>query len=433
MALRDNVVEKYLHKDAFWSPYDKTPDYSILNNVNIPKPDAIREFQLQKIQNFSDMAIEQRFNALDGAVKNDFGQLLSQFESDEDQEINTALENIITAINSLYYVNKSEEKSEKDWEALQQRLNKVKKRLDEVLKITNGGDRPVLQSQLAQVEEALIACNLDTSNPAKVNEFLKQINNFKGSLLEELGVAFIKNLGIPNIESIRLGSVYLNASNEGEYHKGQLIQDLIAYNVQNADVLKNTTITYGVPNEKGGKDEITTSLEDFFKAVEKANGQSKQITINDEAYETILGLQAINIQAKSGKNQLPWNKNKSTKVSIGEFTDEIGNFPVGYSIRRTFELLSTLNSEEKNNQPWTLVDISEDYNALANYGLATVMNKVLHLSEKGNQYLLTPYGFMSYPKRVEQLFKTEEHIAMIQDNIVLNKNTLSDGHLVTIA
>ena len=44
MSLRDNVVEKYLHKDAFWSPRDKTPDYSVLNDVNIPGPKAIREF-----------------------------------------------------------------------------------------------------------------------------------------------------------------------------------------------------------------------------------------------------------------------------------------------------------------------------------------------------------------------------------------------------
>lgn len=277
MALRDNVVEKYLHKDAFWTPYNMTPDYSVLNDVNVPDLKAIREFQLQKIQNFSNFAIEQRFNMMDGAVKNDFSKLLSQFESDEDQEINVALENIITAINSLYYVNKSEEKSEKDWKVLQQRLKKVKKSLDEVLKLTNGGERPVLESQLKQVEEALVACNFDTSNSETVNEFLKQINNFKGQLLEELGVAFLKNLKIPNIESIRLGNVYLNASKEGNYHKGQLIQDLMAYSVKDMDILKNTMITYNLPNEKGSKDEITTSLEDFFKAVEKINGQSLTI------------------------------------------------------------------------------------------------------------------------------------------------------------
>jgi hypothetical protein len=46
-------------------------------------------------------------------------------------------------------------------------------------------------------------------------------------------------------------------------------------------------------------------------------------------------------------------------------------------------------------------DSSDDYNALANYGLATVMNKVLHLSTEGNQYVLTPYGFMTFSARMK--------------------------------
>jgi hypothetical protein len=41
--------------------------------------------------------------------------------------------------------------------------------------------------------------------------------------LEELGVAYFRKLGIPNIESIRLGSVYLNTDGRKGRHRGQLI------------------------------------------------------------------------------------------------------------------------------------------------------------------------------------------------------------------
>lgn len=428
MALRDQVVENYANKDAFWTPYTKTPNYAELNNVVIPGPQAIRNFQLMKIKNFSDQAISSKFQDLNGFIVNkNLGKLISQFESDENQEIDKALENVITKVNGLYYVNKKDEKSEKDWSVLQQRLQSLEKALSEVIAITKGGERPVLESQLQKVQNMLHECQIKSSDPNALNAFLKDINNFKGSMLEELGVAYIKSLGIPNIDSIRLGNVYLDTDERNGRHKGQLIQDLLAYDVSNPDLFKNVNIEYKLPGEDK---KISTSLEDFFKAVEKANGQSKQIVINDEAYNVLLKLQSINIQAKSGKNQLPWNKNKSTSVKISEFTDETDGLTI--SINRTFNLLASLNNSENPQRPWLLKDTSKDYNALANYGLATVMNKVLHLSENGNQYLLTPYGFMTYAERVEQLFETNRHIAMMQDDIVLNKDPLNTPHIVTI-
>ncbi|MDY5985153.1 MAG: hypothetical protein SPI94_06790 [Candidatus Onthovivens sp.] len=50
------------------------------------------------------------------------------------------------------------------------------------------------------------------------------------------------------------------------------------------------------------------------------------------------------------------------------------------------------------------------------------MNKVLHLSEKDNQYLLTAYGWKTYPERVEELFKKLGKIATIQDTVNLSGN-----------
>ena len=50
---------------------------------------------------------------------------------------------------------------------------------------------------------------------------------------------------------------------------------------------------------------------------------------------------------------------------------------------------------------------SSKYDAIANYGLATALVKTLHLDKHGNQYLLTPSGFISYTERMTQLMKEE--------------------------
>jgi hypothetical protein len=39
----------------------------------------------------------------------------------------------------------------------------------------------------------------------------------KGNALEELGVAYLKSLNLPNINSIKLGNVYLKTSKENRH------------------------------------------------------------------------------------------------------------------------------------------------------------------------------------------------------------------------
>lgn len=272
----------------------------------------------------------------------------------------------------------------------------------------------------------MAACNLNSLDSATVNEFLKNINQMKGNTLEELGVAFFKKLKVPNIDSIRLGSVYLNTDGRNGRHKGQLIQDLIAFDITSPDILKDVEVEY---RPVGSDKYIKAPLSTLFKDIESANGGSKQLSITDETYDVLLGLHSIGVQAKSGKNQLPWNKNASTSVSIGEY-DKVDKLAI--SVYRTFELLHTLNNSENSTQPWKVQNTSGDYNALANYGLATVMSKVLHLSEQGNQFVLTPYGFMTFSARMKQLLKTNNYIALIQGNVVLNESTMSNKYSVGI-
>ena len=126
---------------------------------------------------------------------------------------------------------------------------------------------------------------------------------------------------------------------------------------------------------------------------------------------------------------MPWNQNASTSISIGEYDKTDG---LAISVYHTFHLLHSLNNVENDVQPWMVKDTGADYNALANYGLATVMNKVLHLSEQGNQFVLTPYGFMTFSARMKQLLKTNNYIALIQGSVVINNTTMSNKYKVSI-
>ena len=42
---------------------------------------------------------------------------------------------------------------------------------------------------------------------------------------------------------------------------------------------------------------------------------------------------------------------------------------------------------------------------MANYELSKSLSKVLHLSDKGNQYVLTPNGFMPFVSRILELYE----------------------------
>ena len=71
---------------------------------------------------------------------------------------------------------------------------------------------------------------------------------------------------------------------------------------------------------------------------------------------------------------------------------------------------------------------------MANYGLATVLSKILHLSsDKGNQYLLTPQGFVTYPERIEYLFNKHKSIITVSSNIkITSNNTLTQKYAAQI-
>ena len=287
------------------------------------------------------------------------------------------------------------------------------------------GGQKIPEHYLQSLENAIQACGLKGLNDNILDEWFKDLNNYKGALIEDIGVSWLSLLEIPNISTINTGALNLQGTTISEgRHKGQLIQDLMMIECSSPELLK-INISY---KPIGSNKMITTTLDKFFKAMEQASGQSKQIIISDEGYSTLLELSRLNIQAKAGLNQKPWNENKSTQISIGEFNQSDG---LVVSAKRTFQLLNQLDQEPDPKTGIWVKNTSKDYNMLADYGLSTVLFKILHLNNKdGNQYLLTPQGFITYNDRIKQLMEKRKSRIYLKGAVSINENTLGTKYQV---
>ena len=421
---RSVVIEQYINKDPFWNSVQHNENFEELNKVRTPRESEIRDFQVKKIKDFQQTALSNKFAGMNNFItQGNFQELISKFESDETKEIDKAITNLVTRFNSVKYYIKGKDadstRSEKEWHNIQIRLQNMINALKNIINKV-GESTPILESELKELQYLLDQAGMgNKGNTEEVRQFINKAHLKKGDLLEEIGVAWIRSLNVPEIESIRLGTVYEDTiSKKTGKAEAWLIQDILAYDKEDTR-LDSITVEYRI----AGKPEDgyqTCTLRKLFEIIENANEKSETVHITDNTLTAIMALNSLAIQAKSGKDQLPWNVNARTSVSICDFSNETLGLALG--INRTFQLLKQLNNLDNGTQPWLIKDTSEDYQALANYGLATVMNKVLHLSERDNQYLLTAYGWKTYPERVEELFKKLGKIATIQDTVNLSGN-----------
>lgn len=417
-----NIHKEFPGRNPFWGdPYEK------LNEVTVPSIQAIQQYQLAKIEAFQKIASDQvaaknqKLNAL--FLNGQINSLASITDSDMDVKLDEALEKIVSAINGTYAGNKHKD-SEYNYSLLKTQLTKLKSAIEQlnsaiISQNANGGIPAVY---LDTVNNAIDACSMESLDANVLDEWFKHLNKYKGDLVEDFGVAWLSLLKIPNVESIELNTGALNYQGDKKGHKGQIIQDLMSLQVTGLD-LDNIPIRY---RSAGEKTFVTTSLREFLNQMDQASNQHKQIILEDDGYDVLLGLSQLNIQAKAGLNQRPWNVNKSTQVSIGEFSPEDG---LVVSAFHTFDLLDSLDKEGAPEYDWVATN-SSDYNALANYGLATVLFKVLHLNEDGNNYLLTPQGFTTYTDRLKELMsrgKGNRRIG-IKGNVTVDQKTMDNSY-----
>lgn len=375
----------------FWGRYEE------LNNVVTPSISAIQAYQLQKIKQFEEISASRmekyaRINKLFSS--GNVNKLQSEYAENENNTIDQAITNIIKAINGTYQARTRIDKNqyEYDYQKLQDKLKNLRAAINSVNKMLKS-EQTINKYFLDQIDNAIEKCGIESSDPS---QWFKMINQFKGDIVEEIGLKWLNSFGVSNIKTLNVGSLsYQGSSNKGR-HKGQLIQDLMILQVDDFD-LDMIPIEY-----KFNKEKKIVTLKEFIEKIETMTGESEEISITDETYDILESLSIINIQGKGGLNQIPWNKNsKNTQISI----EELENDGLTISAKRTLELLHQLDCENIPKKDIWVKNTSRDYNLIADYGLATKLFKVLHLDN--NQYVLTPQGFTPFSTRIETMMKAK--------------------------
>ena len=417
--LKRNIRQVYKIIEPFWGKYSE------LNNAIVPDIDMIQQFQLEKIESFQKV-MQQRVAGKNDIINQLFlsgniNSLISRSEEYEDLELERVITSIVGIMNGTYKDNKTKDRDEYKYNSLQQKLVSlvnILQKLNAVIASNNGQIIP--EFYIEELKRTITACDMSSLNTSVLDEWFKHLNKFKGDLIEDIGVAW---LNTPNIQTLNTGA--LNYQGSGKFgRKGQLIQDLMTLEISDMD-LDNIPIEY----KSVGGQMVNSTLRQFMQEMEKAKNTNKQIILQDSGYQTLLELSTLNIQAKSGINQLPWNKSKSTSVSIGEYSD---SDKLVISTRHTFELLHQLDQDNKPEKDIWVQDSSRDYNLMADYGLATVLFKVLHLEENGNDYILTPLGFTSFTDRIKYLMEKRRSRVTLQQQVTINDNTLGTSYNVSM-
>ena len=420
--LKRNIRQVYKNIEPFWGKYSE------LNNAIVPDIDMIQQFQLEKIESFQKV-MQQRVAGKNDIINQlflsgDVNSLISRSEEYEDLELERVITSIVGIMNGTYKDNKTKDRDEYKYNSLQQKLISlvnILQKLNAVIASNNGQMIP--EFYIEELKKTIIACEMPSLNTSVLDEWFKHLNKFKGDLIEDIGVAWLNTMNIPNIQTLNTGA--LNYQGSGKFgRKGQLIQDLMTLEISDMD-LDNIPIEY----KSVGGQMVNSTLRQFMQEMEKAKNINKQIILYDSGYRTLLNLSTLNIQAKSGINQLPWNKSKSTSVSIGEYSD---SDKLVISTRHTFELLHQLDQDNKPEKDIWVQDSSRDYNLMADYGLATVLFKVLHLEENGNDYILTPLGFTSFTDRIKYLMEKRRSRVTLQQQVTINDNTLGTSYNVSM-
>ena len=416
-VFKRDILDPYPKSPPFWKPYDK------LNNVTIPDLQAIKNYQLSKIQMFEQQSMEklkvhsEKINKL--FTSGDVNRLPSEKDEINQKMLDEVILDIVNQFNSMRGIEyKKDEYGLKYYQYMSDFAKKLVGQLNEI-NARLGAENMIPSQYLEQLSKLIDNCNMNSLDTSAVEEWMRQLSNFQGALIEDLAVEWLKEQNLPDdIQILNTGSVVLNTSRENR-HSGQLIQDLMVLEVSSPEILE-TPVQY---RPIGEKEYIPSTLGQLLDDIKKANGSSKKISINDEAYDVLQGLSAMNIQAKSGKKQIPWNKNASTSVALSEFQEEKED-NLSLSVKETFQLLHSLEHEggPDEDNSW-LIREHRHYNLLADYGLATVLIKVLHLDgPEGNQYLITPLGFTLYSTRLQQLMKEYKSYIRIVGNVNIHES-----------
>lgn len=419
-------LQRYVRTHKFFnSKSNPQYDYEKLNYVKAPNIETIREYQKQQIQNKSDLILKKninKYNNLNKMILSGDINTIKGYEQGEDLTFENALKKIFDPLNEAqgeaYYISNTKGTSYL-WDDLSDKLLLLCQTIEDVTK-TLQFNNVVSDAELEQMFG--LFKNLDFNDAYQVANYM---NKLKGDILENFGVQWSKKVGL---DAVRTAKIVVSGAKQKEWN-GQLIQDIMFLSKSKAELMKDVLIQY---KDSTGMHEIP--LQDFLDKLDKNSGE-ETLTISDNTYRLLEDLSTLNVQAKAGKRQMLWNINDRSSVAIRQYEeDDWGKMGFSsLSAKHTLFLLQTIAADDPHQFVQTQGTI---INRLANYGLATVLWKVLNLNmtRYGNQFMLTPKGFVSYAERFSDLLdQSSKFYASIQGGVSISADMLDVKRDIKIA
>ena len=404
MSLFNEVIRSGAPVRKIYNEFFK--DYADLNNFTPPTPEVIRNYQLAKLEAFQSASLRnnkkvQELNTY-FQTNGNFNEN-SEFEKTVSEAISNIYNNILPRLRSSGALSQDYLSSNK---AL---YNKTLQLLNELQNQLN-----FLRNQAGLSISGTYIDRLDALfnqvPGATVFEIMKNFFLLQGEILEELGTEWFNERVPSNLQIQAVSTGQLNISG-----KGQSISDILFFDMDkiNSKIAENVQIKFKI-GKNGTPQKL--SLKDFFNLMDSYSG-SKQIVLQQPQLNKVMKAVTMGAQAKSGANQKPWNIGaKNTWVSIKDFQP----MSIVYIFERLSQLQQTWDPQSRQ-----MKVVSPAYQAFADYGVASMLSKILHLSQTENQYLLTTSGFITYTERILELYRGNGYYFTVK-NVKLNKDIFKD-------
>lgn len=431
MSAYPNILK---NRQYFWNPPEGSgePKYAELNNIPDISTQNIHDKQMNTLQGIANQ-IGNKYKVLNEQL---FGTDLTNIYNPNGtlQEISQGiLDNIF---NLREAVNRKGIDYQKDIAEIERQNYDVGTSLLNLRNIlsTIKINAPIVDSTLAQLNHILDGLNtrgkrygryegnkyrINSMNSKALNDFLSNINQTQGYLLEALGTQWF-NERIPsniNIKAINTGKLNVKAK--------QVIQDIMMIDMTDTNLMNDVIIQFTI---KGEKQELP--LGEFLNKLDTWTGPG-QISVDDQTMELIESLSFLNIQAKSGKAQLPWNRNVKNSFRIGDLDESMPEWN-GLSGAVIFQILQQLAEVSINKGiPYIETTGGAPYQKIVNYAFSAKLGQLMNYSttSSNNQYLLTSKGFISFADRMKEILGEVGYIRLIGD-MNIDRNVLTQVHSV---
>ena len=397
-------------KEVFWGQYSSLNQEYVYNEQEIHRQQLLMIEEKQKKVLQSMPASLKSFNSIFfGDNLYSAEQVANLAETQESQKIDEALQNILNNIQFGYlrqWGDKEKINNDKrQWTYINNTLEKLSVSLKQEIDKgqTDINKMIATQKMFDDVQRVMntIATNKDDFFSPDLQSMIMSWIRLKGFVLEEIGTNLLNEKNQEYI-AIQTGAVRIKGK--------EIIQDIMVF--KRTDLSELITVSY--PDRKKGVP-VEITLKQFMENCQK----QIPIQIEDKGQEALEKLIQMGIQAKAGIKQNLWNKKSlNTQITLTEI--EVNNI---------FNLLTQLRSDdpdEKGTKTAFIKNKSPVYQAIINYNLYKVIEKIMHIDSgmKGNQLILGPTGFVPFSTRMNELLPNPTDILQIVETVGLDEGSI---------